>query len=90
MNDLIEAIERVGFPIAVIVFGCYYFLLPLRDAGLRFISTLESFLSKVGEDVHALKSSTSMIIKNFEITQAVTKDTNEKIKHLTENHSSEK
>jgi hypothetical protein len=84
MDDLINAIERIGFPTAIVVFGGWFVLLPLRDAGLKFVATLENFLTMAGRDIHDLKSSTSLIMKSFETTQETVKDTNRKVRNLTE------
>jgi len=90
MNDLISAIERIGFPTALVAFSAWFVLLPLRDAGLKFVATLENFLTMAGKDIHDLKSSTSLIMKNFEVTQETVKDTNRKVRDLTESQVSEK
>jgi hypothetical protein len=90
MDDLINAIERIGFPTAIVVFGGWFVLLPLRDAGLKFVATLENFLTMAGRDIHDLKSSTSLIMKSFEVTQKVVADTNAKVRDLTESQVSEK
>lgn len=68
MTEIIQIIERVGFPVAIIIFGAWYFLIPFRDAGLRFIATLESFLSVAGQDIHGLKTTTANIDEKVEIT----------------------
>lgn len=68
MSDIMPIIERFGFPVAIIVFGAWFFLLPLRDAALRFIATLESFLTVAGQDIHGLKATTSNIDEKVENT----------------------
>jgi hypothetical protein len=70
-----------------VAFSAWFVLLPLRDAGLKFVATLENFLTMAGRDIHDLKSSTSLIMKSFETTQKVVADTNAKVRNLTENQT---
>ena len=68
MTEIIQIIERVGFPVAIIIFLGWYFLIPFRDAGLKFISTLEKFLAVAGQDIHGLKATTAHIDEKVENT----------------------
>lgn len=68
MSEIMSIIERVGFPVAIIIFIGWYFLIPFRDAGLKFISTLENFLAVAGQDIHGLKATTAHIDEKVENT----------------------
>lgn len=68
MTEIIQIVERVGFPVAIIIFLGWYFLIPFRDAGLKFISTLENFLAVAGQDIHGLKATTAHIDEKVENT----------------------
>jgi hypothetical protein len=68
MTEIIQIIERVGFPVAIIIFLGWYFLIPFRDAGLKFIATLENFLAGAGQDIHGLKATTADIGEKVENT----------------------
>jgi hypothetical protein len=68
MSEIVQIIESVGFPIAIIIFGAWYFLIPFRDAGLRFIATLETLLSVAGQEIHGLKATTAHIDEKMEST----------------------
>jgi hypothetical protein len=79
MEEFVTAIERIGFPIAMIIFGAWYFLLPLRDAALRFVGTLEKLLVQAGQDISTLKGATANIIQKFDVTTETVTDTNKKV-----------
>jgi len=83
MNDIMPIIERFGFPVAIIIFGAWFFLLPLRDAALRFIGTLESFLTVAGQDIHGLKSTTSSIDEKVEKTSAKVEVIGERVHEMS-------
>lgn len=83
MNDIMPVIERFGFPVAIIIFGAWFFLLPLRDAALRFIGTLESFLTVAGQDIHGLKSTTASIDEKVENTGKRVEHIGERVSELS-------
>jgi hypothetical protein len=83
MSEIVHIIESVGFPIAIIIFGAWYFLIPFRDAGLRFITTLESFLSVAGQDIHGLKATAANIDEKVEVTNKKVEVIGDKVNEIS-------
>lgn len=83
MSEIMSIVERVGFPVAIIIFIGWYFLIPFRDAGLRFIATLESFLSVAGTDIHGLKQTTADIDEKVQTTNKKVEIIGDKVNEIS-------